>query len=265
MTTGPPDDHARQTYDAFAEHYDDFTANHRYDEWTATLEAVARRHGLTGNRLLDVACGTGKSFLPFAARGYDVTACDVSPRMLDLAREKAPTDVRLEVADMRELPVMGAFDLVCCLDDAVNYLLSSADLATSFEKMEANLASTGLLVFDVNTVRSYRDFYGGLNVVQGDDRVVVLDGSTSRSMQPGETASAATEVFHRSRGTWRRTRVEHHQRHHRRPVVEAALRSAGLVPLGVYGMQLDGSISDGFDELTNSKAVYVAGRAGSKR
>ena len=35
-----------------------------------------------GERVLDVACGTGKSFMPFLARGWDVTACDLSPAML---------------------------------------------------------------------------------------------------------------------------------------------------------------------------------------
>ena len=37
-------------YDAFAEHYDDFTADHRYDDLTTTLEGLAREHGLSGRR-----------------------------------------------------------------------------------------------------------------------------------------------------------------------------------------------------------------------
>jgi hypothetical protein len=53
----------------------------------------------------------------------------------------------------------------------------------------------------------------------------------------------------------------HHQRHHPREVIEAALQAAGLARRGVYGMQLDGSIEEGFDEHDNSKAVYVAHRS----
>ena len=41
---------------------------------------------------------------------------------------------------------------------------------------------------------------------------------------------------------------------------EAAIAAAGLVSAGIYGMQLDGSVSEGFDEEHNSKAVYVARR-----
>jgi hypothetical protein len=40
--------------------------------------------------------------------------------------------------------------------------------------------------------------------------------------------------------------------------VRAALAEAGLPWVATYGMQLDGSVSDGFDELVSTKAVYVA-------
>src|SRR5215217_3423061 len=74
---------------------------HEYEPWTANLQRRAEAAGLRGRRLLDVACGTGKSFLPFLARGFSVTAVDVSPRMVALAAAKAGDRARLEVHDMR--------------------------------------------------------------------------------------------------------------------------------------------------------------------
>ena len=59
-------------------------------------------------------------------------------------------------------------------------------------------------------------------------------------------------------GSWRRERGIHHQRHHPRSRVESALRQAGLEPVAVRGMRLDGTVTSDFDELDNSKAVYVA-------
>src|SRR6266542_6880644 len=97
------DQHARAAYDRFAPHYDAFTAHHDYDTWTTTLEDLARSCGLRGRRLLDVACGTGKSFLPYLDRGYEVCACDISPAMLERAAEQAGDRARLEVCDMRDL------------------------------------------------------------------------------------------------------------------------------------------------------------------
>jgi ubiquinone/menaquinone biosynthesis C-methylase UbiE len=108
---------AREAYDAAADVYDDFTAHHDYDGWTALIERLARAHGLAGDRLLDVGCGTGNSFLPFLERGYRITACDISPRMLARAREKCDGRARLSVADLRSLPRLGSFDLVLAIDD----------------------------------------------------------------------------------------------------------------------------------------------------
>jgi ubiquinone/menaquinone biosynthesis C-methylase UbiE len=62
-------DHAAVAYDGAAAIYDDFTAHHDYEGWIRVLERLARDHGLAGRRVLDVACGTGKSSAPFVARG----------------------------------------------------------------------------------------------------------------------------------------------------------------------------------------------------
>jgi ubiquinone/menaquinone biosynthesis C-methylase UbiE len=57
-------------YDAFAPFYDVFTAASDYDGWAEETLGAAARHGLAGDALLDLACGTGKSFLPFLSRGF---------------------------------------------------------------------------------------------------------------------------------------------------------------------------------------------------
>jgi SAM-dependent methyltransferase len=255
----PEPDHARRTYDAFAPYYDHFTAHHRYEEWTATLEACARAAGMHGRRLLDVACGTGKSFAPFLARGYDVTACDVSPAMLAIAAEKAGGGTRLVECDMRALPRLGSFDLVCCIDDAVNYLLSEAELAQALGGLRRNLAPGGVVVFDVNTLRAFRTFFARTTVVPDRDRVLMWQGRGSERHAPGEIAAATLLALERGdEDWWTRTEIHHLQRHHDEPTVRRALDAAGLLCVAVYGMQLDGSIEEGFDELVNSKAVYIA-------
>ena len=102
------EDPALEAYEGLAPFYDQFTADYSYDNLLAELECLALDHGLAGRRLLDVGCGTGKSFLPMLARGYEVTGCDLSPAMVEQAREKLPPGlVELFVADMRALPVAG--------------------------------------------------------------------------------------------------------------------------------------------------------------
>lgn len=98
---------AASGYDAFAPFYDAFTAGSDYEAWTSHVLDLAHAYGLVGTRLLDVACGTGKSFIPFPGRGFEVTGCDLSPAMLAEAARKLP-DVVLVEADMRELPALGS-------------------------------------------------------------------------------------------------------------------------------------------------------------
>src|SRR3954469_6257261 len=121
-------------YEQLAPFYDHYTHNFGHAAWLANIESIAQHHGLWGKRLLDVGCGTGKSFLPMLERGYKVTACDISPAMVERAQELARgTDAEVLVADARNLPALGRFDLVTSIDDALNYLLSDDDLQRVFE------------------------------------------------------------------------------------------------------------------------------------
>jgi SAM-dependent methyltransferase len=250
---------ARATYDAFAPYYDAFTAHHRYEPWTATLEELAREHGLRGERLLDVACGTGKSFLPFLRRGYDVVACDVSEGMLERAREKAGADVRLERRDMRRLGRLGGFDLVTCLCDSVNYLVAPGELDALFAGVAANLAPEGVLVFDVNTLWCYRHFFASASVVPGPDLTLVWLGTEADDFPPGGLARAELlALTRRDDGFWDAASVPHAQRHHPEDALRAAAAGAGLAIAAAYGMAVDGSVEPRLDEQRHSKAVYIA-------
>jgi SAM-dependent methyltransferase len=255
----PFSQHARAAYDTMAPHYDEFTAHHDYDAWTASLEALARACGLEGRRLLDVACGTGKSFLPFLDRGYEVVACDISPAMVRRAAAKAGARARVEVCDMRELPKLGAFDLVCCIDDGVNYLLSVGELVATFSGLARNLAAGGVVLFDANSLSAYRTFFASMSVLVSDGRVLVWEGHATETFAEGDLAQATLEALNRrADGSWWRERAIHHQRHHARGTFENALRRAGLELVAARGMRLDGTVTDAFDELDNSKAVYIA-------
>ena len=258
MTAAGGHDHARRAYDTFARFYDRFTHEHDYAAWTLTLERLALAAGLRGRALLDVACGTGKSFLPFLERGYGVTACDISPGMLAVAASKAGERVRLEQEDMRGLPVLGAFDLITCLDDSLNYLLSDAELEAALTGIRRNLAPGGVAVFDANALSTYRGFFASLSVLPAEDLVLVWRGEASPDAQPGAHVRATVEALTRDGdGGWSAETHTHLQRHHPEPAVRAAVAAAGLRVAGHHGMTTDGAIHEGFDELEHSKAIYV--------
>ncbi|HEV7616146.1 MAG TPA: class I SAM-dependent methyltransferase [Solirubrobacterales bacterium] len=249
---------AEIAYEAIAPVYDDFTAHHKYEVWLGSLLPELERLGLTGNRLLDVACGTGKSFIPMLERGWEVTGSDVSGAMVELARTKVGDGAKLSVADMRDLPVFGEFDLVWCLDDAVNYLLSSEEMEQALKGMRRNLGPDGLLMFDVNTIEAYRTFFAEEVVVEMNGRRLVWKGRSTPDAQLGTISEASFEVLSAESGELLVAPEMHRQRHFPEAEVLAALELAGLECLDVFGHGDDAILRQPVREEVHSKAVYIS-------
>ena len=251
---------AAEAYEWLAPYYDELTREHDYEGWTRHLEAAALRFGVSGRRLLDAACGTGKSFLPFLERGYEVVACDISAEMAARARAKAP-EAEVFVADIRELGPIGEFDLITCLDDSVNYLVEEGDLEAAFGAFAANLAPDGVLVFDVNTLSTYRTTFARDMTLDGPGVFLAWRGGCDETAAPGCFAELVVEAFSEvDDGMYERVATRHVQRHHPRPQIERALTDAGLAAVAVFGLLPDGSLDDTADELRHHKLVYLARR-----
>lgn len=250
---------AEIAYEAIAPAYDDFTAHHNYDLWLGELMPKLEKHGVVGKRLLDVACGTGKSFLPLLEKGWEVTACDISPAMVALAREKVGERVRLSVADMRELPVYGEFDVVFCLDDAVNYLLSVEELEQALAGMRRNLGPGGLLMFDVNTLETYRTFFAEEVVVERAGKRMIWRGLSNPDALPGSIAEASFEVEPIGEEGGVAIPPElHRERHFPEAEIRATMERVGLEFLDVYGHHHDAIPKQPLDEVAHAKAVYIS-------
>lgn len=246
-------------YERLAPVYDRFTAGYDHDRWVDGLLRIARAYGQSGNRALDAACGTGKSFAPLLARSFDVWACDISPAMAARARMRpgvAPE--RVAVADMRDLPDWGPFDLVTCLDDAVNYLLSDEDLEAAFASVARVLSPTGVYVFDVNSLATYRAGFAAGATFERPLAGAVCRGETSGPIEPGSVCTATIEIV----GPRGRRRVSRHvQRHHPERAIRRALASAGLACRAVLGQSTGAVLHDVADEDAHTKLVYVASHA----
>jgi SAM-dependent methyltransferase len=256
---------ARSAYDAFARAYDAYTADYEYDRWIATVLAIANDLGLHGREALDAACGTANSTLPLIERGLDVSACDISPAMVERARRKLPDRRRVGIADMRELRLEDRFDLVTCLDDGVNYLLSEGDLRAGLGGLARSLRPGGLLVFDVNTLSTLRGAYSGEHRYETGDWRFCWTGHTSPSAPSGCVAEGALTIESRRklgrRWGWRRaTRGLHRQAHHERQRLHDALDAAGMEVLEVFGQSPGVVLDPELSEDVHTKALLVARR-----
>jgi magnesium-protoporphyrin O-methyltransferase len=79
---------------------------------------------LQGRRVLDAGCGTGAFAVEAARRGAQVTAIDLSPTLVDLARSRLPPEVASQIdfrsGDMLD-PALGHFDHVVAMDSIIHY------------------------------------------------------------------------------------------------------------------------------------------------
>lgn len=247
-------------YTALAPAYDAMTASYDYERWLTTIERIASRLRPRGSRVLDLACGTGSSFLPLCDRGYDVSACDASAAMLSRARSRlGRRRARLFQADMRRVPTVGSFDLVLCLDDSVNHLLSGEDVSSTFAHVRANLAPDGVFVFDVNTLRAMRQVFS--SDWRHDDGDVAVDwrGRSPADLAPGEGAAARVEVRQRADGA--RHAATLRECHHPLTEVVERLAGAGLRPAAVFAQEEGVNLQPDPDELLHRKALFFAVRS----
>jgi magnesium-protoporphyrin O-methyltransferase len=81
--------------------------------------------GLDGARLLDAGCGTGLLAVDAARLGALVKGIDLSPTLINLARERLPEDlgrgsVTLLAGDMLD-PALGSFDHLVAMDSLIHY------------------------------------------------------------------------------------------------------------------------------------------------
>jgi len=256
-------DQAAGAYDRLAPHYDEFTDGYAHEAWIAAVEHRARRLGLRGRRALDIACGTGKSTEPLLNRGYSVLGCDISAGMVREAQRKFPAFAGdFLVADMRELPPLGEFDLVLCVDDALNYLLSDRELEDVFGCVASVLATDGIFAFDLNSLATYRSAFTQTILREAEGLLFAWRGEETSSLMPGETAAATIEVFaERGGGCWERTTSRHLQRHHPPDAVHEALRNAELECCEVAGQLPGAELEDSADEDRHIKLVYFARRS----
>jgi SAM-dependent methyltransferase len=248
-------------YERLAAAYHLLSSDAVYDVWLGNLLRDVREVGVDVDAVLDVACGTGSSALPMVRRGLSVTATDRSRAMLRIAGTRLGPGTPLVAADMRELPVLGEFDLITCLDDALNHLLSLDALEAALRAMRANLASGGCLAFDLNTLPTLREAFSHDWIVEDEHTLLLWHGTGSPLLAAAAATQAELSVLrHGEDGRFERDRVVVEERHHPLDEVQAALTRCGLELAALRGQQRGGHLEPFAGEDRHHKLVFIARR-----
>jgi SAM-dependent methyltransferase len=147
-------------------------------QWDDDLvEMILQVLGLQpGDRVLDLACGSGDHARRLARRGLDVLGVDVAPSLIAHCRERAAeeglTTVRFEQGDMRELAYEGEFEAVLLLSGSFGFFDEPAN-EDVLARIARALTPGGRVLIDVfdlarmvvrPTRRSWSHFGGGYNL-----------------------------------------------------------------------------------------------------
>jgi SAM-dependent methyltransferase len=104
----------------FAESYWNTAADSYEQKFGGTIVGTIRRRAVwrdlerafkPGERVLELSCGTGIDAVFLGAKGIHVLACDISPRMIELAQGLAQKDTLLAPPDFRVLATENLGDL----------------------------------------------------------------------------------------------------------------------------------------------------------
>lgn len=103
---------------------------------------------LTGQRVLDAGCGAGQMTIELARRGAQVTAVDISPSLVEIARKRLPVEyadqVTFAAGDML-CDTRGTFDHVLAMDSLIYY--EAPDIGAILAKMAPRVGNS--VVFTV--------------------------------------------------------------------------------------------------------------------
>lgn len=134
-------------YDRAADLYDKVYSFKDYPAEARALTAFLRQEIRSGgNRLLDVACGTGLHVECLAAE-WRVEGVDLSAEMLALARARNP-GVPFHAADMVDFELGRRFDAVTCLFSSIGYVRTLEKLGRAIGCMARHLVPGGVLAVE---------------------------------------------------------------------------------------------------------------------
>ncbi|MGH7600855.1 MAG: class I SAM-dependent DNA methyltransferase [bacterium] len=157
-------------YSKVAYFYDHLMRHVNYPRWTRyviDLFTLAGERAVA--RVLELACGTGKTLVELAKSGYNVFGVDYSFYMAQQAAETLAPFAKNHVwrGDMQTLAVAEPVDAVLCLYDSFNYCLEPKAARQTLNSVAHAVRRGGLFIFDICTERNCRRNF--LNYYERDD------------------------------------------------------------------------------------------------
>lgn len=154
-------------YGELARYYDLLYSFKNYEKEAARIKALISKYKKSeGNKLLDVACGTGHH-LSYLKDEFSCTGVDISRAILEIAKRNV-SDVAFKQADMITLNLQGRFDAITCLFGSIGYVKTYPNLKKTILNLAKHLKIGGLVLIEPWFTRA--------TYVPGSPHMIVYDG-----------------------------------------------------------------------------------------
>jgi len=218
----------------YAYYYNLFYQDKDYKSEAAQINCLLKRYDEGINRIINFGCGTGKHDIEFTKIGYQCTGVDLSPRMIDIARENAKkekTNINFLVKDIRDFESGDQYDAVISLFHVMSYQNNNQDVQMVFRSARKVLGAGGLFLFDV--------WYGpGVLTDKPTLRVKEIENEKNRLIRIArpvlydkeDVVDICYEIFvlDKESGKTKVINEVHHMRYFFRPELELLLKEAGF-------------------------------------
>ncbi|QLH74924.1 MAG: class I SAM-dependent methyltransferase [Methanomassiliicoccales archaeon] len=142
---------AADQYELFAKYYDIW-----HEDFTEDIEFYKRMASSTGGPVLVCMCGTGRTLIPLAKEGYEITGFDLSDAMLDKLTAKLETldeevleNVHVGHADIRDFMCGKRYRLIFVPFNSFLHLLETADQEVALRNIAEHLDDEGRFVLSM--------------------------------------------------------------------------------------------------------------------
>ena len=279
-----------EAYTDFAAVYDTFMDDTPYDVWGDFVAGLIERYGISKpvesdkgkamapaeseetdleealtqekNLVVELGCGTGSFTRVLKKKGFDIIGMDLSPEMLNIARNKASEeklDIMFIEQDMRELDLYCTAGTIVSVCDSINYILDDEEIVETFRLVNNFLFPGGVLIFDFNTLHKYRDVIGDATIAENrEDCSFIWDNYFHEDEGINEYDLTVFVSCDEEKDLFKKFTETHFQRGYTLEEMKSFIERSGL-------LFVDAIDADTHDEPTDeSERIYVIAREQGK-
>ncbi len=218
---------SQKPYKKFAEIYDKIMDGEFYKSYTDFILKILRRFRLKPQRILDLACGTGRLTKILLLKGFLVEGVDSSEAMINIARKRGIKCYRQNIINFK-LPQR--YDLILCTYDSLNYIRNLKSLKKCLSSIKKHLKPEGIFVFDMNS-----DFK--INKLITPSVRYYKTGTTDliwvNSKKPGAWISEMI-IFEKKNRKYQRYYEKHIEKSYKLDSIKNLLKQFNFKILGIY-------------------------------